>query len=684
MYSPSPGFGKDTINKEKKEKKEKEQAAPTKSKAQLQKEARDAEKATAAAESAASSKSRRSVEQEKAQAAPTKPKAQLQKEARDAEKAKAVAETEALPKPKPKREPPKDTRPKAAKEREGRNELKEQLGGAYVPETQTQAQLEREALEEEQTRAENERIATITRLELNQARAEKAQANKARAENDAAVTKKAAQDGSKRSPPQDDDSSAEEDAESSDDAETRASAKDEKANKHKAEKASTEKDVEAQRTKQKKELKTQMGQSASNAMEFVNSKTKSATGQKNSAVQEGLDIFEELSSEEPGEVADWFMTQVRKAGKTDNGVESLPLYKFACAVNSATDEQRQQIVTAAISGYGAMQPQDRAEVLALVVQNASAAQAKPSKAGDSQIVSNMRTIVKAAKLEKMPEEERDSLLLVTQSQAMELATPQHFTEALTHMSPEDRKELSSALVKTKFIPKEQAALIEEIVQPDGILDEMNANAGAVSMVRDCVWVIAALPVLEWMCARRWANTTDCTSSLVSWLHIDSCLSLTMVCFVLIAYKLLAPAYDQVSRDPTGIWKRWQISGETSDDLDSRLRSTFRTGAVAFQAGSASILFSAFLALLSGAYAVWAVLLLFGDLTDGCIGLSVVFEAIVISLRVAFITSVLYVAFRLYDLLQRHKLLGSGSAAASPSQPGYGSTATAGQEAKEWV
>jgi len=514
-----------------------------------------------------------------------KSKAQLEREAKDAEKAKADAETAELK--------------RAAKEK-----AKEKSSSK---ETKTKAQLEREARD----------------------------AEKAKAEEEAAELKRIAKEKAKLEPP--------------------------KPPKDTRTKAQKDKD-------EREDLKAMMGMS--DLSKVPNSKTKSAQEQHNAAIKDGLEIFGDLSDYEPGEVADWFVTQVRKAGKADKGVESLALYKFAAAANSATDMQRQKIAKAAISGYGAMEAEDRAQVLTLVVQSAAAAQ--PGSKKDSQLVGNLRTIVKAARFDKMPDKEKEALIVTTQAQALEFANPQHLAEALKHMSEEERKQLSSSLVKTKLIPADQAALIEEIVQPDGILDEAGSASAAVrGAPREVVWAVVLLPLVEWFFAKRWLQTIDCTYDLEKWLHVDSCLSLAMVASVLITYKLLAPAYDILSSDPTGAMRRWQTSAAAGDDLDTRVQNTIRIGASAYRIGLATAVFSVFLALASGAYAAWAIFLLIGALTDMCVGPSVLFEAAVIALRFAFIAVVLYAVYRVYDLLQRHKLLGSG-AADDASQPGYGS------------
>jgi len=429
----------------------------------------------------------------------------------------------------------------------------------------------------------------------------------------------------------------------------------------------------AQKDREEREdLKEQKSVAASSAIDFPNSKTKVVKEQNKTALQEGLEIFDELSSQEPEDVTDWFMTQVRKAGKTGKSVESLPLYQFACAINSATDAQRQKIAQAAIAGYGALDAERRAQVLTLVVQSADAAQLNKTSGKESQHVGNLRAIVKAARFDKMPEKEKESLLLTTQAKAMEFATPQHITGALAHMNEDERKELSSALIKTKFVPQDQAALIEELMQADGILDEVSAVSIAAPPARDLIWAAVFLPLLEWICAKRWLKTVDCTSSLVQWLHVDACLSLALVVFALMAFKLLAPAYDILSSDPTGALRRWQSSGIAGDDIDTRLQNTIRIGSLAYRLGFGAAVFAGFLAFASGIYASWAILLLLSTLSDGCLGPSVLFEACVIGLRFAFIAAVLYVVFRVYDLLQRHKFLDSKSMTGA-SQPGYGST-----------
>jgi hypothetical protein len=325
-----------------------------------------------------------------------------------------------------------------------------------------------------------------------------------------------------------------------------------------------------------------------------------------------------------------------------------------------------------------MNDERRAQVLTLIVQSADAAQLSKLSEKETQHVGNLRAIVKAARFDKMPEKEKESLLLTTQAKALEFATPQHITGALAHMNEDERKELSTALIKTKFVPQDQAPLIEELMQAGGILDEVSMASAAAPPARDLIWAAAFLPLLEWICAKRWLRTVDCTSSLVQWLHVDACLSLALVVFVLIAYKLLAPAYDILSSDPTGALRRWQSSGIAGDDIDTRLQNTIRIGSLACRLGFGATVFASFLAVVGGLYASWAIVLLFSTLLDGCLGPSVLFEACVIGLRFAFIAAVLYVGHRVYDLLQRHKFLDT-KAMIEVAQPGYGSTADSALE-----
>mmetsp|Transcript_124519 Transcript_124519/g.195099 ORF Transcript_124519/g.195099 Transcript_124519/m.195099 type:complete len:586 (+) Transcript_124519:130-1887(+) len=394
---------------------------------------------------------------------------------------------------------------------------------------------------------------------------------------------------------------------------------------------------------------------ASAAADYVTnskSKTKSSIDAK-----DGLSLFDDLASEEdPVEVAEWFLREMQKVTKGKDGVESLPLYKFACAVNSATEKQRQVVAKAAIEGYGAMEPERRAQILNLVVKSADAASPGASKS-DSNHVTNLRTIVKAARLDKMPEDDRRDLMMTVQSQALQFATPQHLAEGLAHLSKDERKELAAALTKTKLIPEDQQAFVQEIVQPDGILEEAGTAASTVNDAREFLWFFVALPFMEYFCAKRWLRyKQDCAANLNSWMHADACLALATVMFAAFAWKLLGPAYDVLSSDPVGSMRRWQKSATSGTDLSERLLQTFRIDSVSFRFGCVSVVVVLLATLFSAVYAVWGVLHFIGVVLDACIEISALFISAVLAFRFCLIAYIVYMIVRVWKLMTRHKLV----------------------------
>lgn len=418
--------------------------------------------------------------------------------------------------------------------------------------------------------------------------------------------------------------------------------------------------------------------------EPVSSKTK-ATKQvvaKDDLIQEGLEIFEDLRSEEPLEVAYFFLAQVKKLAKFDKDrLGELPLHKLALANKSVDNDQRRDVIKAAITGFEAMDARDRADALSLVVKSAASVEMRAvwHTGQESLHVTNMRAILHAAQFNRLPDEEKESLLVTAQEYAMELATPQQLSETLAQMDDAERKELTVALVKTKLIPASQAALIEDIVQPGSVLHEIGAVSASTSR-EDLIWALVLLPIMEWICSTHWLSNidwADCSSSLVHWLHIDACLSLTMVLSVIAANRIFAPAYEVLTSDPEGGSERWQKSADEGIALGKRLQNALRISPFSLWIGLCGAALTVLLTVLSGVFVIWAVMLVYAAFADGCFGLSVIFEWLCVAVRVTFITAVTYFTWRICDLLQKHGFIefetfATSSRGSLTRNPGYGS------------
>jgi hypothetical protein len=444
-------------------------------------------------------------------------------------------------------------------------------------------------------------------------------------------------------------------------------------------------------------------------------------------------VLEDLLRRPPAEVAAWALDQAKELGKAGVNVEQMPVFKLAGALNGAPQEAKQALVQRAVAGFGDLPVNRRAEAVRLAMQSADivqkadnlevaqmahqhhaaamqrlrALEAKQqggpnvvdasSTAGNlahndlelppqDPMVENLLKITKEARFNEMPPQELQSMAQAAQGQAHKLMQPQQLLDVVAELRPEEREQLTEALVEAHVVPEEQRGVLEEAVRPGGYADKLAGVLNLAAKVQQYAWVFVALPAFEFVLSLIFSYMS-CGTPLVAWLRFDSLLALCVAGAAFFTGHTLAPVYQKLKEDPMGAVQRWQ-SVQDVRSWKARLETAvpgvdFET----YRAGAFGLAASVLLILIGAVWAVIGVLELLATMVFQCAFLTTVFCIIFIGMRFACVVAMLWGLYYVLDEVQRHRsrapMLGSsllpmtedalprGHNMSGQSQPGHG-------------
>ncbi|CAE8638335.1 unnamed protein product, partial [Polarella glacialis] len=211
--------------------------------------------------------------------------------------------------------------------------------------------------------------------------------------------------------------------------------------------------------------------------------------------QAGHAVLQDLLRRPPAEVAAWALEQAGSLSKVGVNLEQLPIFQVAGALNAVPLESKQALIHSAIAGFSQLPAPKRAEAVRLAMQTTSivqkaeglelqhrmamehtaalnrlanldrsdarsrrSTQAPPpdlrttSALTDAPpLVQNFLRVIKEARFEQMPPAEMTCLAQDVQKEVVHLAQPQQLLDVVSELEPEEREQLTKALIDSKIV-----------------------------------------------------------------------------------------------------------------------------------------------------------------------------------------------------------------------------------------
>ncbi|CAE7834535.1 shop [Symbiodinium sp. CCMP2592] len=206
----------------------------------------------------------------------------------------------------------------------------------------------------------------------------------------------------------------------------------------------------------------------------------------------GLAVLQDLLKRPGPDVVRWAVEQAQSLARPGTNVQQSQIFQMAGALNAASVAEKQELVRAAISGFGQLPADQRAEALRLVVNTAAAAQVGPHPTAEGEVpplMQNVMAVVKEAKLHEMPKEEKAILAQEARQDAAEMVQPQQILEVVSELRPEERHQVTEVTASTmrpvyagsgngSFVP---SAPMPQVVSTGSYAPPVVAHPGAASV-----------------------------------------------------------------------------------------------------------------------------------------------------------------------------------------------------------
>jgi len=416
---------------------------------------------------------------------------------------------------------------------------------------------------------------------------------------------------------------------------------------------------------------------------------------------EGSAVVEDLLRRPPVEVANWALDQAKDLGQPGVNVEQMPIFKLAGILNSLPKDKKQVLVQRAVSGFGDLPVQRRAEAVRLAMKSSDIIQkadnlevhrmaqrehaaamnrlrALEQRQADAQggqsnfqsasgvgqadqlemgqqdpLVENILRVAKEARFNEMPRDELTGMAQAAQGEAQRLIQPQQLLDVVSELNPNEREQLTEALVEARVVPEEQRGVLEEAVRPGGYADKLGGALRMANQAQRYAWVFIVIPIVEFVLALIFGYFA-CGTPLVAWLRFDALLALCMAGAVYFTGHTLAPVYQKLNEDPVGAVQRWQ---SVADVPSWKVRLETAVPGVDFEtyrAGAAGLAATVILILVGAVWAVVGVLELLATVIMGCSVVTTFFCVIFIGMRFACVVGMLWGLYEVLDEIQRHR------------------------------
>lgn len=415
--------------------------------------------------------------------------------------------------------------------------------------------------------------------------------------------------------------------------------------------------------------------------------------------QEGARILQDLLRRPPKDVAAWALDQVNGLQAPGADVESTAIFKIAGALKAAPMEHKQALACNVVKGFGELPAMQRAQLVRIGMsakdmvgqaeqlelghlaqrehsaamqrladlerrQGGSAApQAQQHQetqslmaSGDQPpaFVENLLRVAKEARFNEMPQGDLRSIAQAVQSEAIHVVQPQQLLDVVHELNPQEREQLTEALVDAKVVPEEQRGVLEEAVRPGGYADKLGTALAMATTASEYKWVAVALPATELLLALI-LGFFPCGVSLVFWLQLDGILALLGAGAVFFSSHTLGPAYEKLREDPVGAVQRWQTNGNAGG-LRARMQAAIPS--VEFESyhpqGAIGVAAVVILVLIGGVWAVVGVFELLGTAVFGCSTLTLFCCIVFIGLRFGILVCLFLLLYYVLDEIQKHR------------------------------
>lgn len=404
-----------------------------------------------------------------------------------------------------------------------------------------------------------------------------------------------------------------------------------------------------------------------------------ASGGGNAA---GIALLQDLLRRPPAEVASWAVDQASALSSSGTDLECSPIFQVAGALSAVPVEQKQALIHSALAGVAELPAARKAQAVRMVMQTQNMAYHSenqavqqqmsqlasltgapaPSNAAPRQptealtnappLVQNVMRIMKEARFDQMPQEEQKVLAQEAKSSAMQLAQPEQLLEIVQELRPDEREQLTEALVDAKVVPAEQREVVEQAIRPGGYADQLSTTLQYVEMVRQYSMCIVMVPFVELILSMVVGFMT-CGSGLTSWLRTDAISALATLAACYIGVQKLSPVYEGVRADPMGAVQRWQISGAEGRSTRERIQ-TLVPGVEpeAYQVGVICLVIALILFLFGLIGAVVGVFELVASMVVGCSSFVVMTCIVFIGIRCAGLLGVMRLAMFVRDEVEK--------------------------------
>jgi len=331
-------------------------------------------------------------------------------------------------------------------------------------------------------------------------------------------------------------------------------------------------------------------------------------------------VIEDLLRRPGPDLARWAVEQARSLSRPGTNVQRLQIYQVAGALSSASVEDKQELVRNAIAGFAELPPDQKAEALRLVVNTAAAAQVQAAGVPDpesSPLMQNVMAVVQEAKFHEMPKQEQELLAKEAREDAMEMMKPEQLLEVVAELKPEERDQVTEALIEAKIVPEEQQGVLHEALRPGGAADLLVNAMKFISFAQENSGALVAVPFGELFLALL-LGVLPCRSGLATWLRADAVYSVLTLAGAWLAGTQLAPAIQCVKEDPMGVAQRWEHAQAQNQTLRRRLEVTVPGVEFhAYQLGAIGVLVTGIFLAAGLLNAVVGLFELFATVVAGC-------------------------------------------------------------------
>ncbi|CAE7229888.1 unnamed protein product [Symbiodinium natans] len=291
----------------------------------------------------------------------------------------------------------------------------------------------------------------------------------------------------------------------------------------------------------------------------------------------GSAVLQDLLQRPGPDLVRWAVEQAQSLSHPGTNVQRSQIFQMAGALNSASVTEKQELVRSAISGFGQLPADQRAEALRLVVNTAAAAQVGQTSAAQAQgevppLMQNVMVVMKEARLHEMPKEEQQILVQEARQDAVEMIQPQQVLEVVSELRPEERHQVTEALIEAKIVSEDQQPALEAALKPGGLADVLVSGMKLFTLAQENAWAFVAVPFGELFLALMLGVLT-CSSGLNTWLRADAVYSLLTLAGAWFASQHLEQVLLRVKEDPMGTVRRWQLAEAQNQTLRRRLEET---------------------------------------------------------------------------------------------------------------